>query len=147
MLQPSREFHLIRQRLCSRCFNPRLSRVEGPERAPGDYFPPSPGLILPVFLHHSPPSELKQRLCSPHEGTRREVMGKLFHRGPCAPCFLSHLQCRGAGAQERCRIRSKSERAGRRLFSAFRGEFKTSFLEATSTLIFFRGAYKEGRRC
>lgn len=72
-----------------------------------------PCLQASFFPSSSPffsPSELKQRLCSPHEDTRREVMGMLLHRSPCELHFFSHLQRRSAGAQER---RSATAGSGR----------------------------------
>lgn len=65
-------------------------------------------------------------------------MGMLLHRSPCELHFFSHLQRRSAGAQERdCRIRTNQREAE---------EFQTSLLEASPIFIFFRGAYKGGRR-
>lgn len=140
-ISPRRRRH---RQLCSHSLNPLLSRVEGPEQVPGDYFPRLQASFFPSSSAF-PPSELKQRLCSPHERTRREAMGKLFQRGPWVLCFFN-LQGSGAGAQERecCGI-GTNQRERRATFSAFREEFETSLLEATS-LVFFQGAYKEEGR-
>lgn len=128
MLQPSEEFHpALRTFLESTLAQGGRARAGAGELLPPVSRPHPPRLPLPF-----PPSELKQRLCSPHEGTRREVMGMRFHHGPCL-LYFTNLQCRGAGAPQ---DRDQSEGAGRRLFRFQRriknissgGDFYSHFL-------------------